>query len=57
MAYLHFEDLEVGDSSSAGPYLVSKDEIIQFAKRYDVPYPKSPAFPPCPYRKPNTTGE
>jgi acyl dehydratase len=35
MAYLYFEDLEVGDSSSAGPYLVSKDEIIQFAKQYD----------------------
>ena len=31
----YFEDFEVGDSRKAGPYFVSKDEIIQFAKRYD----------------------
>jgi acyl dehydratase len=31
----YFEDLEVGDSRKAGPYLVSKAEIIQFAKQYD----------------------
>ena len=30
-----FEDIEVGDSRKAGPYFVSKDEIIQFAKQYD----------------------
>jgi len=31
----YFEDFEVGDSRKAGPYLVSKAEIIQFAKQYD----------------------
>jgi acyl dehydratase len=31
----YFEDSEVGDSRTAGPYLVSKAEIIQFAKQYD----------------------
>jgi acyl dehydratase len=31
----YFEDIEVGDSRKAGPYFVSKDEIIQFAKQYD----------------------
>nr|WP_225121621.1 MaoC/PaaZ C-terminal domain-containing protein [Bradyrhizobium sp. BRP22] len=31
----YFEDVEVGDSQKAGPYSVSKEEIIQFAKRYD----------------------
>jgi acyl dehydratase len=31
----YLEDLEVGDSRKAGPYLVSKGEIIQFAKQYD----------------------
>ena len=31
----YFEDFEVGDSRKAGPYLVSKGEIIQFAKQYD----------------------
>jgi acyl dehydratase len=35
MANLYFEDVEVGDSSTAGPYLVTKSEIIQFAKQYD----------------------
>jgi acyl dehydratase len=35
MANLYFEDLEVGASRSAGPYLVTKSEIIQFAKQYD----------------------
>ena len=29
------EDFEVGDSRKAGPYPVSKAEIIQFAKQYD----------------------
>ncbi|MGY3507002.1 MULTISPECIES: MaoC/PaaZ C-terminal domain-containing protein [unclassified Bradyrhizobium] len=31
----YFEDCEVGDSRKAGPYLVSKAEIIQFAQQYD----------------------
>ena len=31
----YFEDFEIGDSRKAGPYLVSKAEIIQFAKQYD----------------------
>src|ERR1044071_8593587 len=31
----YFEDIEVGDSRRAGPYFVSKAEIIQFAKQYD----------------------
>jgi acyl dehydratase len=32
----YFEDIEVGDNRKAGPYFVSKDEIIQFAKQYDT---------------------
>jgi acyl dehydratase len=39
MTHLYFEDVEVGATSKAGPYLVSKDEIIQFAKKYD-PLPR-----------------
>ena len=35
MTSLYFEDIEVGDSRRAGPYFVSKAEIIQFAKQYD----------------------
>jgi acyl dehydratase len=31
----YYEDFKVGDSRKAGPYFVSKDEIIQFAKQYD----------------------
>jgi len=31
----YFEEFEVGDSRKAGPYFISKDEVIQFAKRYD----------------------
>jgi acyl dehydratase len=31
----YFEDIKVGDSQKAGPYSVSKDEIIQFAKQFD----------------------
>ena len=31
----YFEDIEVADSQKAGPYSVSKDEIIQFAEKYD----------------------
>ena len=39
MTHLYFEDAEVGTTCKAGPYLVSKDEVIQFAKRYD-PVPR-----------------
>ena len=39
MANLYFEQLEIGTRSSAGPYLVSKDEMIRFAKQYD-PIPR-----------------
>jgi acyl dehydratase len=35
MNRLYFEDVEVGASYTAGPYLVTKTEIIQFAKQYD----------------------
>ena len=31
----YFEDLEIGGIRKAGPYVVSKDEIIRFAKQYD----------------------
>lgn len=31
----YFEDLEVGGTRKAGPYFVSKNEIIQFAKQFD----------------------
>jgi acyl dehydratase len=39
MATLYFEDAEIGTSCTAGPYLVTKSEIIQFAKQYD-PLPR-----------------
>jgi acyl dehydratase len=39
MANLYFEDVEVGAISTAGPYLVTKDEIIRFATQYD-PVPR-----------------
>jgi acyl dehydratase len=39
MTYLYFEELEIGTRSAAGPYLVSRDKIIQFAKEYD-PVPR-----------------
>jgi hypothetical protein len=35
MANLYFEELQIGSHSAAGPYLLSKDEIIRFAKQYD----------------------
>src|SRR5262249_30074236 len=35
MANLYFEETEVGAVSTAGPYLVTRDEIIAFATRYD----------------------
>jgi acyl dehydratase len=39
MTHWYFEDVEVGGTAKAGPYLVLKDEIIQFAKQYD-PVPR-----------------
>jgi acyl dehydratase len=39
MTHLYFEDAEIGTTSKAGPYLVSKEEIVQFAKQYD-PVPR-----------------
>jgi acyl dehydratase len=36
MTRLYFEEAEVGTTNKAGPYLVSKEEIIQFAKQYDA---------------------
>ena len=39
MAHWYFEEIEVGASRKAGPYLVSKNEIVQFAKQYD-PVPR-----------------
>jgi acyl dehydratase len=39
MANLYFEDAEIGTSCTAGSYLVTKKEIIQFAKQYD-PVPR-----------------
>ena len=36
---LYFEEMEVGAVSTAGPYLVNKDEIIGFATQYD-PVPR-----------------
>ena len=39
MTLLYFEDLNVGDSRKAGPYRVTRDEIIQFARQYD-PQPR-----------------
>jgi acyl dehydratase len=39
MANLYFEELRIGSRSAAGPYLLSKDEIIRFAKQYD-PIPR-----------------
>jgi acyl dehydratase len=39
MADLYFEELQIGSRSVAGPYILSKDEIIRFAKQYD-PVPR-----------------
>lgn len=39
MTNLYFEELEIGMRSAAGPYLLSKDEIVRFAKQYD-PIPR-----------------
>jgi acyl dehydratase len=39
MANLYFEETDVGAISTAGPYLVTRDEIIGFATQYD-PVPR-----------------
>ena len=39
MALLYFEEVEVGAISTAGPYLVTRDEIVRFATQYD-PVPR-----------------
>jgi acyl dehydratase len=39
MANLFFDELQIGRRSAAGPYLLSKDEIIRFATQYD-PIPR-----------------
>jgi acyl dehydratase len=39
MTQLYFEDAKIGLTCKAGPYLVPKNEIIQFAKQYD-PVPR-----------------
>jgi acyl dehydratase len=39
MTNLYFEELQVGARSTAGPHLLSRDEIIRFAKQYD-PIPR-----------------
>jgi len=39
MTNLYFEDAEIGTSCTVGAYLVTKNEIIQFAKQYD-PMPR-----------------
>jgi acyl dehydratase len=36
---VYFEDVEIGTIRTAGPLLVTKDEIIEFAKQYD-PVPR-----------------
>jgi acyl dehydratase len=35
MDLLYFEEMEVGAVSTAGPHLVTKDDLIAFAKQYD----------------------
>jgi acyl dehydratase len=39
MTNLYFEELQIGSHSAAGPYLLSRDEIIRFATQYD-PIPR-----------------
>jgi acyl dehydratase len=39
MTHLYFDEAEVGTTCKAGPYLVTKEEIIQFARQYD-PIPR-----------------
>ena len=39
MTNLYFEELQIGGRSAAGPYLVTKEGIVRFAKEYD-PIPR-----------------
>jgi acyl dehydratase len=39
MTNLYFDELQIGSRSAAGPYLLSRDEIIRFATQYD-PIPR-----------------
>ena len=39
MTSLYFEELQIGIRSAAGPYSLTKEEIIRFAKQYD-PIPR-----------------
>jgi acyl dehydratase len=32
---IYFEDAEIGDSETTGDYLLSKEEIVEFAKKFD----------------------
>jgi acyl dehydratase len=35
MTEVYFDDMQIGDSTKAGPYALTRDEIIEFATRYD----------------------
>jgi acyl dehydratase len=35
MASLYFDEAEIGQLRTAGPYLVSSEEIVEFARKYD----------------------
>jgi acyl dehydratase len=35
MSDLHFDDIQIGEGTSAGPYALTKEEIIAFATQYD----------------------
>ncbi|MET4272616.1 MULTISPECIES: MaoC/PaaZ C-terminal domain-containing protein [unclassified Bradyrhizobium] len=35
MASLYFDQAEIGQLRTAGPYLVSSEEIVEFARKYD----------------------
>jgi acyl dehydratase len=35
MSMIHYEDLEVGTTSKFGRYEVTRDEVIEFARKYD----------------------
>ena len=35
MTSLYFDEAEIGQPRTVGPYLVSSEEIIKFAKKYD----------------------
>ena len=39
MTNLYFEELQIGIRSAAGPYSLTKEEIIRFAKQYESDTP------------------